>query len=73
MYRKESRQLSFEDTFYLPFGGSLRSDNRWVILAKVIPWHAIEEKYANLFSEVGQPAKPIRMSLGALIIQEKNQ
>jgi len=38
MYRKEdSHQLQFAD-FYLPFGGRLRGDNRWVILAQQIPW-----------------------------------
>ena len=37
MYRKEdNNQLTFED-FYLPFGGKLRSDNRWVILSEHIP------------------------------------
>ena len=73
MYKKPSPQMSFEDDFYLPFGGNVRSDNRWVILAKHIPWEAIEEKYVVLYSDVGQPAKPIRMSVGALIIKEKLQ
>ena len=45
MYRKEnSHQLQFED-FYLPFGGRLRRDNRWVILAQQIPWPDIEKAY----------------------------
>jgi hypothetical protein len=73
MYKMPSRQLSFEDDFFLPFGGKLRSDNRWVILAKSIPWDAIEEKYACLFSDVGQPAKPIRMAVGSLMLREKLQ
>ena len=37
MYTKRLDQVEFED-FYLPFGGKLRSDNRWVKLAKLIPW-----------------------------------
>ena len=42
MYRKDNpNQLTFED-FYLPFGGHLRGDNRWVILARQIPWDQIE-------------------------------
>jgi len=50
----------------------LRADNRWVKLAKIIPWESIEERYANLFtSQRGQMAKPVRMALGALIIKEK--
>jgi len=72
MYRKEDpRQLSFGD-FYLPFGGHLRQDNRWVILAGQIPWQQIEEAYGQRFSENnGCPAKPARMALGALIIKER--
>jgi IS5 family transposase len=62
----------FED-FYLPFGGKLRSDNRWVKLAKLIPWDEIEEQYAEHFTDsgMGAPAKAARVALGALIIQEK--
>lgn len=72
MYRKEDRkQMSFED-FYLPFGGSLNPQNRWVQLSKLIPWEEFEEKYAETFSEsgMGAPAKSFRMALGALIIKE---
>jgi len=37
LYRgSDPNELSFED-LYLPFGGKLRSDNRWVILSKQIP------------------------------------
>ena len=72
MYRKDNpHQLTFKD-FYLPFGGHLRSDNRWVILADQIPWHQIEEAYGELFSEDnGCPAKSARTALGALIIKER--
>ncbi len=72
MYRrKDHDQLEFED-FYLPFGGKLRCDNRWVKLAKLIPWDELEERYAALFSEdQGAPAKPFRMALGALLIKER--
>lgn len=42
-------------------------------LAKLIPWDVIEDKYASLFDKknMGAPAKPVRMALGALIIKEK--
>ena len=51
MYRKEdTQQLKFEN-FYLPFGGKLRSDNRWVILAGQIPWQTIEQTYGQQFCE----------------------
>ena len=73
MYRKhDTNQLEFEE-FYLPFGGKLRSDNRWVILSKQIPWQQIEQQYSSLFSKahIGSPAKSARIALGALIIKER--
>jgi hypothetical protein len=44
-----------------------------VILAKLIPWEAIEKRYAKNFSGegIGAPAKPVRLALGSLIIKEK--
>ena len=73
MYRKPHvNQLAFED-FVLPFGGKLRSDNRWVILAKQIPWTVVETAYAQQFSkeDMGSPAKSSRLALGALILKER--
>lgn len=71
MFRILEKQLCFEE-FVLPFEGKLRSDNRWVKLAKLIPWDVIEDRYAKFFpSNRGQVAKPVRVALGALIIQEK--
>lgn len=73
MYRKDdTNQLKFED-FYLPFGGKLRSDNRWVILSKQIPWQQIEQQYSANFSDnkAGCPAKSARIALGSLIIKER--
>ena len=73
MYRKDNaRQLTFEN-FYLPFGGKLRSDNRWVVLAKQIPWSAIEAEYAGQFSDhpAGRSARSVRVALGSLIIKER--
>ena len=71
MYRKTAgNQLEFED-FCLPFGGKLRSDNRWVILSKQIPWQKIEQQYSANFNGMGCPAKPARVALGSLIIKER--
>ena len=72
MYNHNLNQPEFED-FYLPFGGHLKSDNRWVTLAKLIPWKDIEVLYSKNFSSngMGAPAKPARMALGALIIKER--
>lgn len=48
--------------------------NRWIGLAGRIPWDEFEEKYSGLFpSDTGNVAKPLRMALGALIIQTKFQ
>jgi transposase, IS5 family len=73
MYRQnDPNQMTFED-FYLPFGGRLRSENRWVLLSKQIPWDQVEQEYAALFadSDTGRKAKPARLALGALIIKER--
>ena len=72
MYRTSCPgQLSFEN-FYLPFGGKLSSENRWVKLAKLIAWNDFEQDYAEQFSpDMGAPAKPFRMALASLIIKEK--
>jgi transposase, IS5 family len=43
-----------------------------VQLSKLIPWEDLETEYADGFSlELGAPAKPFRMVLGALIIKER--
>jgi len=72
MYRREHRdQLSFKD-FFLPFGGQLSGDNRWIKLAELIPWDELEDDYAAQFCKgFGAPAKPFRMALGALIIKAR--
>jgi len=72
IYRKRISHPEFED-FYLPFGGRIRSENRWVVLAKLIPWQEIEKRYVRSFSQqgIGAPAKPVRVALGSLIIKEK--
>ncbi len=71
MYRTDS-QPGLPD-FYLPFGGKLDPENRWVILARIVPWHLVEEDYRDNFasSGMGAPAKESRIALGALIIKER--
>ena len=73
MKPKILRQTEFED-FYLPFEECLNSSNRWVVLAKKIPWD-VEDLYAANFASSGQgaPAFSVRVALGALIIKEKLQ
>jgi len=73
MYRTTPEsQLAFEN-FYLPFGGNLRGDNRWVRLAQMIPWDLVDSFYAENFCSVdpGAPAKPARLAFGPLIIKER--
>ncbi len=57
--------------FVIPNQIQLDENNQWVVMANLIPWQEFEEKYANIFAEkLGAPAKPFRMALGALIIQQ---
>lgn len=73
MYRlPDTQQLTF-DTFFLPFGGKLCRENRWVRLADLIPWDEFDSAYADTLtgSQLGCPALPVRVALGALIIQER--
>jgi transposase, IS5 family len=69
MYPHAENQLEF----FLPFGGTLNPDNRWVKLAELIPWADFEVKYSQSLegSGDGPPAKPVRVALGALIIKER--
>ena len=72
MYRRANpNQLLFD--FHLPFGGKLNADNRWVVLAELIPWDQFESDYAATFQDsgLGCPGKPSRVALGALIIKER--
>jgi len=71
MYYLEDRdQISLEE-FFVPFGGRLRKDNRWVRLAGIVPWAHIEEIYTqNLSDETGRPALSSRIAFGAIFIKE---
>ena len=72
MYRKEESAPTAPENFELPFGGSLAIENRWVMMATLVPWSEYEEEYAQNFTpETGAPAKSFRMAFGALIIKEK--
>ena len=71
MYRRENReQLSIED-FFLPFGGKLQSDNRWVKMAEIMPWDLIETIYLKSMSqEKGRCAYSARLAYGSIFIKE---
>lgn len=74
MYKPINKlQHSFLD-FNQPLGLHMNPNNRWIKMADCIPWDEFEIKYAKLFpSDTGNVAKPLRMALGALIIQTKFQ
>ena len=69
MYRYSNGQISLAD-FRQPVGMNLKEGNRWVKKAQTIPWPEIEKRYAALFTNrKGNVAKPLRLALGACIIQ----
>lgn len=72
MYHQTSSTSIPVTKFVLPFEGQLNENNRWVIMADLVPWMEFESEYAQLFEQfLGAPAKSFRMTLGALIIQQK--
>lgn len=74
MYKATDKiQSSFTD-FNQPIGLHMNPNNRWIQMADMIPWNVFEKRYAALFpSSTGNVAKPLRMALGALIIQTRYQ
>lgn len=73
MYEHNANQLIMPDEFFLPFGGRLNPDNRWVVMASLIPWAEIESEYVQRLGDTKQGTKayPVRLALGSLIIKEK--
>ncbi len=51
MYRKANQPELTPENFELPVAMQLSPDNRWVIMAKLIPWAEFEAEYAENFSE----------------------
>ena len=69
MYKYANGQIGLSD-FKQPVGMHLKESNRWVKKAQTIPWPEIEKRYAALFTnKKGNVAKPLRLALGACIIQ----
>lgn len=72
MYRRNCSQQSEFPDFYLPFSGHLDPENRWIQLARLVPWPLAEEIYhEDLCEDFGQPIVPARTALGALLIKER--
>jgi len=73
MYKFPRKQISITD-FGLPMGVNIDAENRWVKKASLVPWEEIELRYAALFkNRKGNVAKPLRLALGALLIQTQYQ
>jgi len=72
MFRNDPKQTQFPD-FFMPFGGKLSPQNRWVKLADSVPWDLIEELYQKSLkgTGMGAPAKSGRIAFGALLIKER--
>src|SRR5699024_4985122 len=73
MYEHNEHQMIMPDEFFLPFGGRLNPDNRWVVMASLIPWAEIEADYIKRLGDPnqGKRAYPVRLALGSLMIKEK--
>ena len=72
MYRRSSRQQREFPDFYLPFSGHLDPENRWIVLARLVPWELAEQIYhEGLCEDFGAPIVPSRTALGALLVKER--
>lgn len=73
MYKSNEKQTTIPDDFFLPFGGKLNKENRWVKLAGIIPWWEFEDDYSNNLkpSNTGEQTFSVRVALGTLIIKTK--
>ena len=72
MLKADPNQSEFIN-LYLPFSGRLRSSNRWVKLASLVPWDEVGQCYSESLADTGMgaPAKSARIAYGALIIKER--
>ena len=71
MYKKQDRDQLYLENFFMPFGGKLCADNRWVKLAEIMPWDFIEDVYMeNICEEKGAGSISSRIAFGSLYIKE---
>ncbi len=71
MYIRMPIQKHFDCDEFRTFDVTLEKENRWVQMGDIIPWNDFEEGYAKNFKKYGEIAFPLRVALGALIIQAK--
>ncbi len=62
-----------QTSFLMPLGEGLDPKNRWVRMARLVPWHMVEQEYGRLFrrDRGGQLPLTARVALGALIVKER--
>lgn len=72
MIRSHSqKQLSLAE-FDWPFQTKMDENNRWVVMARCIPWDQLADGYhQSLSANKGRPAKDARLVIGAVIIKHK--
>jgi len=60
--------------FTLPFSGRLNPNNKWIRLAKMIPWEELAGKYTQkMCKDFGRMSIKPRVAIGALIIKHYKQ
>lgn len=74
MYYKEDKDQIGIEEFFLPFGGKLKKNNRWVKVAEIMPWDYIEEVYLrSMNQETGRGAFSARIAYGAIYVRQQEQ
>jgi IS5 family transposase len=48
----------------------LNPNNPLLLLARQIPWESFEHDFAELYSDRGRPAKPLRLMIGLLLLKQ---
>ena len=64
---------SEQTSFLMPFGGDLDESNRWVRMARLVPWSVVEAEYGKHFQRERGGHRPLtaRIALGSLIVKER--
>jgi hypothetical protein len=69
MSTTNSNQVSIDD-FLIPYGKKLDLNNRWIKLAKLIPWDVLAKIYnKNMSTNMGRKGLNPRIAIGSIIIK----
>ncbi len=69
IFMLSKKQSTSQLGFYSTFEEQLSHQHPLYILANKIDWSIFEEAFANLYSEEGRPAKPIRLMVSLLMLK----